>query len=120
MVVERRVGSTNTTTAALISSERVPPDEAWILDFASLYNESGESLTLQWCIVRGALVIFVSADITVADGDASPVVDLPTLVEGEQFAARVTGTANKGKVTMVLTAARLPEWFELTRGTPPK
>ncbi len=111
IIIERRVGSTNTTTAALIASDRVGQTEAWILDFAALYNESGESITLQWCIVSRSTVIFISGDITVADGDASSTVDLPTLIEGEQFAARVTGTAKLGKVTLVLSGARLPEWL---------
>jgi hypothetical protein len=116
MVADRRVATTNTTTAVLVTSDRVPSDEFWVLDFAALYNESGESVTLQWCIVHGDTVIFVSADSTVADGKAVSAVDLPVLVEGEQFAARVTGSAKQGKVTMVLTAARFPEWLTLVRG----
>jgi hypothetical protein len=103
LISERRVGTTNTTTAVYIKSDTVPAGEFWVLDFASLYNESGESITLQWCILRGETVIFVSADSTVADGDAVDTIELPVLGEGEKFAARVTGSAKTSTVTMVLS-----------------
>jgi hypothetical protein len=104
VISERRVGTTNTTTPVYIESDPVPAGEFWVLDFASLYNQSGESVTLQWVIRRGGQDIFVSADLTVADGDAYPSVDLPILAEGEIFAARVTGSAKASTVTMVLCA----------------
>lgn len=108
VIAARLVATTNTSTPVFIRSDQVKPGEWWVLDFASLYNESGESVTLQWCILRGATVIFVSADLTVADGDGYASVDLPVLMEGEIFAARVTGAAATGKVTMVLSAHALP------------
>jgi len=109
LIFERLTATTNTTTAVLVKAHRVPDDEWWVFDFAALYNESGESVTLQWCIVRGAEVIFVSADATVADGKAVASTDLPSLMEDEQLAARVTGSAKSAKVTLVLSGAALPK-----------
>jgi len=103
LVTERVVGTTNTTTAVYLKSRQVPPGEFGIYDFGALYNQSGESVTLQWVILRGGDVIFVSADLTVADGDAYASTDLPTLMAGEILAARVTGAAKKSTVTMVLS-----------------
>ena len=108
IIFERRVATTNSSTAVLVKSDQVPTDEWWVFDFAALYNQSGESVTLQWCVVRGSEVIFVSADQTVADGKAVASTDLPSLMENEQLAARVTGTAATGKVTLVLSGAALP------------
>jgi hypothetical protein len=103
LIIQRVVGSTNTTTPVFLESFQVDPGEFGIYDFGALYNESGEAVTLQWVIRRGSTVIFVSADLTVADGDAYATTDLPTLMEAEILAARVTGTAAKGKITMVLS-----------------
>jgi len=108
LIFERRVATTNTSTPVLVESAQVPSDEWWVFDFAALYNESGESVTLQWAIRRSPDLILVSADQTVADGKAYPSTDLPSLMEGEYFVARVTGTAAKGKVTLVLSGAALP------------
>lgn len=103
LLTERVVGTTQTTTAVYLKSRRVPPNEFGIYDFAALYNQSGESVTLQWVILRGADVIFVSADATVADGKAVSTTDLPTLMEGEILAARVTGSTHSSTVTMVVS-----------------
>jgi len=106
-ITARTVGATNASTAAYVASDQVPPGEIWVLDFASLYNQSGESVTLQWCILAGATAIVISADSTVADGKAVDTIELPALREGENFAARVTGAANKGPVILVFSARRV-------------
>jgi len=106
LIIERVVGTTNTTTAVFLKSKLVGPGEFGIFDFGAIYNESGEGITFQWVILRGSDVIFVSADSTVADGKAVSSTDLPTLMVGEQLAARVTGTAKLGKVTMILSGVQ--------------
>lgn len=101
-------GNTSSSTAVRVLMGQVKPDEWWILDFASLQNASGESLTLQWVIVRGAEVILVSEDITVADGDAVRTNVLPQLLAGERFGAQVVGTAASGPVILVVSAHSIP------------
>jgi hypothetical protein len=93
----------------------VPQNELWLLDFAALYNQSGESITAQWVILEGSRVIFISADLTVADGDAVASTELPTLREGERFAARAVGTAKLGMITLVVSGVRLPELATIPR-----
>lgn len=100
----RRVGSTNTTTAVQLLCDKVKPTDWWVMDFAAIYNESGESVTAQWVIVHGLEVLVVSEDLTVADGKAVRTNILPTLQEGEAFGVQVTGTAKKGKITLVVSA----------------
>ena len=102
----RVAGATNTSTAVLVETQPVPPDEIWELDFAAFHNQSGESVTQQWGLEWGSTLVLVSADSTVADGKAVSTNLLPTLAAGEKFAAQVTGAAAKGKVTMVLSGRR--------------
>ena len=49
----RVTGATNAGTAALLETLKVPPDEIWVLKFAALYNQSGESVTHQWVLEWG-------------------------------------------------------------------
>ena len=100
----RRVGTTNTTTAVLLLADVVKPTDWWVMDFAAIYNQSGESVTAQWVISRGAQVLLVSEDLTVADGKAVRSNILPTLQEGEAFGVQVTGTAKKGTITLIVSA----------------
>lgn len=107
-IFNRVVGQSNAGTAALILCPRVPADEWQILDFASVYNQSGESLTCQWVIVRGQTTILVSADMTVADGAAVGTNILPQLMEQEQFGVQVKGTSKSSQVTLVVSAHSIP------------
>jgi hypothetical protein len=100
----RRKGTTNTTTAVLLLADQVKPTDWWVMDFAAIYNQSGESVTAQWVIVRGSETIVVSEDLTVADGKAVRSNILPTIQEGEAFGVQVTGTAKKGTITLVVSA----------------
>ena len=102
----RVVGSSNAGTAALVETQKVPPDEIWDLDFAALHNQSGESVTHQWVLEWGSTLVLLCADNTVADGKAVSTNILPTLGAGEKFAAQVTGTAKVGQVTMVVSGRR--------------
>jgi hypothetical protein len=102
----RVTGSTSAGTAALVETQPVPPDEIWVLGFASLHNQSGESVTHQWALEWGSTLVLISADNTVADGKAVSTDILPTLAVGEKFAAQVTGAAKLGLVTMVVSGWR--------------
>jgi hypothetical protein len=102
----RVAGATKTSTAVLVETQPVPPDEVWELDFAAFYNQSGESVTQQWALKWGSTLVLVSADNTVADGKAVSTLELPTLAAGEKFAAQVTGAAKTGQVTMVVSGRR--------------
>jgi len=102
----RVAGATNTTAPVLLETQPVPPDEIWVLKFAALHNQSGESVTHQWALKWGSTLVLVSADNTVADGKAVGTDMLPTLAAGEKFAAQVTGTAKIGPVTLVVSGWR--------------
>ena len=99
-------GVTNTTTPVLLESRVVPPGEAWELDFAAFYNQSGESVTQQWAIEWGTTLVLTSADNTVADGKAVSTDILPILVEGESLVAQAVGAAKQGPITMVFSGWR--------------
>lgn len=108
-LVERVVGSTNTTTAANIESQQVPPGEVWELGFACLYNESGEPVTVSWLMVDGTRLEQLTGTDQVANNDSLPFpLPLPTLPEGAKLRAKVTGVAQTGKVTLILTGRRWP------------
>jgi hypothetical protein len=108
LILDRTLGCTNTTTPVQVLSDRVQAGEWWVLDFVSLYNQSGESVTAQWCIKSLGGIILVSSDITIADGKADNTNTLPIIHEEEQFGVLVTGTAKKGTVTLVLCAHAIP------------
>lgn len=102
----RLVANTNTSTAVYALTDDVPAGEVWEFDFSAIYNTSAESVTAQWCIARGTDITLVSADQTVADGKAVATNQLPKVCAGEQFGAKLAGSAKKGPVAVVLSGWR--------------
>ena len=106
-LIERVVASTNTTTAVNVESQQVPPGEFWVLHSAALFNESGEPVTVAFYLVDGTRAIQLAPTDQVANSDALPLpAPTPTLPGGSKLRARVTGVAQTGKVTLVLTGYR--------------
>ena len=100
---QRITGSTNAATAVDITLPQVRSGEVWRVTHLALFNESGESVTLQLGLLDGATFQQIWAKQTVADSDAFGVeVDL-LMLEGDKLDARVTGSAKTGKITLVVS-----------------
>ena len=96
-------GSTNPFPAVYLPPPQVKPGEVWRVTHLALFNESGESVTLQLGLLDGATFQQIWAKQTVADSDAFGVeVDL-LMLEGDKLDARVTGSAKTGKITLVVS-----------------
>ena len=108
LVFTRKSGITNASTAVQLLCDKVKPGEWWVLDHAALYNNSGEQVTSTWMILKDGVTILVSANDTVADAAAAGTNILPMLRQEEQFGVRVTGSAAKGIIWLLLEAHAIP------------
>ena len=104
---ERITGRTNTSTAVNVDSQIVPPGQIWLPTFAVLSNQSGETVSLTWALVRGSQVIKFGLTSSLSDGDGNSPFPLPMLAEGEVLRAIVTGTSNSSLVILAYNGWRV-------------
>jgi hypothetical protein len=95
--------ATNASAAVNLQSERAGSDEMWIPDFIGVYNNSGESVSVQLAIFRPEITLPFYAKQTVQSGDAFGTNNVPRVGPLEQIGAVVTGSANKAQVWLILS-----------------
>jgi len=106
-ICERIVQTTNAATAVNLDTDDVDPGEVALITYASLFNESGEAVTVEFLVMRGAQEFQLGPSNVVQTEDAGETLPWLVLGVGEFFRAVVTGTANKGKVTLLVSGFKL-------------
>lgn len=98
-----RVGrSSNGATPVNLDTDRVRPGEWWNVEYVSLSNISGESVTVQLAVLTGSETDYLGAALTAANGAGISAVGPFTIGEGQQVRAIITGSADSGPVMLVL------------------
>ena len=94
------------TTATNIDSQPVPAGEVWELNFAEVYNGSGEAFKVELCLIDHGQVIPFNT--TAALATLTPVATntLPLLGESQMLRARCTGSGSGGLITLAFTGKR--------------
>lgn len=100
---QRITGSTNTSTAVDLALPQVKAGEVWRITHLAIFNESGESVTVKFGLLNGSTFQQIWAKQTVADSDAYGTEVLLLLLEGDKLDAQVTGSADKGKITFIVS-----------------
>lgn len=109
-ICERIVQTTNAGTAVNLDTDDVDPGEVAIITYASLFNESGETVTVEFVVMRGAQELQVGPNQVILTEQAAETRPWLVLGAGEYFRAAVTGTANSSKVTLLVSG------FKITMG----
>lgn len=103
-LAERKTAITNAGTAVNVTLQAVQPGELWSITDYSLFNESGESVTVIPGFLSMGTFIGFDQTYTVANGAAFGSYYVHKhLQDGEQFCMQVKGAALKGKVTMIVS-----------------
>lgn len=99
----RQSSTSNAAVAVNILAPAVKPGEIWRVRHAALDNESGESVKVAFGITDIGGLLRIAAIATVATGDAGSIFTDVLLTEGDRLTAQVTGTADKGPVTLFVS-----------------
>lgn len=102
-IVAPIVGTTNGATAVNLDSDDIDSDELGLITYASLFNESGESVTVEFVVMRGTQELQLGPKQVVQTEDAAHITPWLFLGVGEFFRAVVTGAANSSKVSLRLS-----------------
>lgn len=105
---ERIAGKTDLANIVFVDSQIVPPGQVWRLNFAALNNESGETISVRWAVVRGSQSMILRLTSTLATGRADILDPPPILWEGELLRGRIKGTSTKAPVWLIYTGWRAP------------
>ena len=116
---ERIIGTTNAATAVDISIPQIKPGQSALITHLALANASGEIVDVAFGITSLGVFDQFWAVLSAATGDAIGVHVILKLLEGDKLTARVTGTANHGPVTFIVSGTlsdETPEVVEVVTG----
>jgi len=109
--LNQRIGrSTNAATAVNLDSDYVLPGHWWDVEYVSLSNSSGETVTVQLALVTGSEVDYLGAALSASNGSGVSAVGPIRVGEGQKLRAIVTGTADSGPVMFIIMGSH--EWEE--------
>ena len=94
------VATTNAGTLITVETLAVLPERVVRITHCGLLNASGETVTAQLGVQDGESFLPIQPKQTVANNDATAIVDEFLIYEGQRLAAQVTGTADHGPVTL--------------------
>ena len=100
---QRITGATNSGTAVDVALAQVKPGQVWHVTHLALYNQSGESVKVDFGLLNGSVFQQIWAEQTVADADAYGAEVNFLLLEADKLDARVTGAAKIGPVTLIVS-----------------
>ena len=108
MFVLRITKACPTTAATFLNEDPVPPGEIWEPRFVAVYNGSAESFKVEIGVLNSG--VFTPFNVTAALATLTPVATdvIPLLGEGDTLAARATGSASGGNITLLATGWRRP------------